>query len=87
MEKFVVPLTDADATDADRFGPKAANLAALGVAGLPIANGFALDADAYRLQLKALGLEETAHKVFSTCLLYTSPSPRDLSTSRMPASA
>ena len=66
MEKFVVPLTDADATDADRFGPKAANLAALGVAGLPIANGFALDADAYRLQLKALGLEETAHKVFST---------------------
>ena len=28
MEKFVVPLTDADATDADRFGPKAANLAA-----------------------------------------------------------
>tara|TARA_B100000686_G_C16804314_1_gene988733 strand:+ start:1248 stop:2522 length:1275 start_codon:yes stop_codon:yes gene_type:complete len=66
VEKFVVPLTDADATDADRFGPKAANLAALGVAGLPIANGFALDADAYRLQLKALGLEETAHKVFST---------------------
>ena len=25
--------------------------------------------------------------VFSTCLLYTSPSPRDLSTSRMPSSA
>ena len=24
---------------------------------------------------------------FSTCLLYTSPSPRDLSTSRMPSSA
>ena len=25
--------------------------------------------------------------VFYTCLLYTSPSPRDLSTSRMPSSA
>ena len=25
--------------------------------------------------------------VLSTCLLYTSPSPRDLSTSRMPSSA
>ena len=27
------------------------------------------------------------NKVFYTCLLYTSPSPRDLSTSRMPSSA
>jgi pyruvate, water dikinase len=64
--KFVVPLRDADATEADRFGPKAANLAALGLAGLPIADGFALDAAAYRLQLQALGLEDTAYKVFST---------------------
>ena len=29
----------------------------------------------------------SAHEVFLTCLLYTSPSPRDLSTSRMPSSA
>jgi|TARA_B110000263_G_scaffold174480_1_gene152379 pyruvate,water dikinase len=64
--KFVVPLRDADATEANRFGPKAANLAALGLAGLPIADGFALDSAAYRLQLQALGLKETAHKVFST---------------------
>ena len=28
-----------------------------------------------------------AGTLFSTCLLYTSPSPRDLSTSRMPSSA
>ena len=27
------------------------------------------------------------HPVTTTCLLYTSPSPRDLSTSRMPSSA
>ena len=30
--------------------------------------------------------DEEAEKI-STCLLYTSPSPRDLSTSRMPSSA
>ena len=28
-----------------------------------------------------------AHQNYSICLLYTSPSPRDLSTSRMPSSA
>mgnify|MGYP000197389639 CR=1 FL=1 len=27
------------------------------------------------------------YKIYYTCLLYTSPSPRDLSTSRMPSSA
>ena len=30
---------------------------------------------------------DEAHQALSTCLLYTSPSPRDLSTSRMPSSA
>ena len=30
---------------------------------------------------------ETVFKAFGSCLLYTSPSPRDLSTSRMPSSA
>ena len=40
-------------------------------------------------ELFAKGMLRTfqiAHE-FSTCLLYTSPSPRDLSTSRMPSSA
>ena len=32
-------------------------------------------------------LEEKLLKIFKDCLLYTSPSPRDLSTSRMPSSA
>ena len=32
-------------------------------------------------------LENTERVVMSCCLLYTSPSPRDLSTSRMPSSA
>ena len=30
---------------------------------------------------------EITHDILYTCLLYTSPSPRDLSTSRMPSSA
>ncbi len=34
MREFVVPLSAPEATDADRFGPKAANQAALGQAGL-----------------------------------------------------
>ena len=66
MRQVVFPLSAIEATDADRFGPKAANLAALGQAGLPVPGGFCLDAEAYRIQLKALGLEETARKVFST---------------------
>ena len=32
-------------------------------------------------------VEEYARETFGGCLLYTSPSPRDLSTSRMPSSA
>ncbi|MFL2546194.1 MAG: PEP/pyruvate-binding domain-containing protein [Candidatus Rariloculaceae bacterium] len=66
MRQLVFPLSAPEATDADRFGPKAANLAALGQAGLPVPGGFCLDAEAYRVQLRTLGLEETARKVFST---------------------
>ena len=33
------------------------------------------------------GIEEINGKWYTNCLLYTSPSPRDLSTSRMPSSA
>lgn len=60
MNKLIVPLSDPEATDASRFGPKAANLAALCQAGLPVPGGFCLSADAYRLQLAHLGLEEAA---------------------------
>ena len=44
MRQLIVPLSSPEATDAARFGPKAANLAALGQAGLPIPDGFCLDA-------------------------------------------
>ena len=41
---------------------------------------------ASRLEGAVASSEETARRLKS-CLLYTSPSPRDLSTSRMPSSA
>jgi pyruvate,water dikinase len=58
MVEYVIPLSAAAASDADRVGPKAANLAALGRAGLPTPGGFCLAADAYRLQLAELDLED-----------------------------
>ncbi|HLI86444.1 MAG TPA: PEP/pyruvate-binding domain-containing protein [Bryobacteraceae bacterium] len=54
----------ASAADASRFGPKAANLALLKQAGLPVPDGFCLSAEAYRLQVGALGLEAEARGVF-----------------------
>src|SRR5207244_9249727 len=60
---LIAPISSPEATDADRFGPKAANLARLGRAGLPIPEGFSVDAEAYRIQVAALGLEESARRV------------------------
>ena len=61
---LVAPLAAPEATAASRFGPKAANLAALGRAGLPVPGGFCLDAEAYRAQLAGLGLEGSARRAF-----------------------
>jgi phosphoenolpyruvate synthase/pyruvate phosphate dikinase len=65
MRRFVFPITAKESTDAGRFGPKAANLARLGHAGLPIPSGFCVDAQAYRTQIRELGLEADARGVFS----------------------
>jgi len=54
--RFILPLSDATATDPDRVGPKAANLAVLAHAGLPTPGGFCVTADAYRRQIQHLGL-------------------------------
>jgi phosphoenolpyruvate synthase/pyruvate phosphate dikinase len=62
---MIVPLTSPEATDAGRFGPKAANLARLAQAGLPTPGGFCVDAEAYRTQIRALDLEADARGVFS----------------------
>ncbi|MBI4195649.1 MAG: hypothetical protein HY526_11275 [Betaproteobacteria bacterium] len=66
MKQLIVPTTAVEAADPGRFGPKAANLAALGRAGLPIPHGFCLDAEAYRMQVAALGLAEAARGVFGS---------------------
>jgi pyruvate,water dikinase len=58
MNAFILPLTDSGATDPDRVGPKAANLAKLARDGLPTPGGFAITADAYRRQLQHLDLGE-----------------------------
>jgi pyruvate,water dikinase len=63
---LLVPLSGDEATDANRFGPKASNLAILGRAGLPIPDGFCLDAAAYQHQVAALGLEAAARAVFGS---------------------
>jgi pyruvate, water dikinase len=59
---FVVLLSAPEATEAERVGPKAANLAALDRAGLPTPGGFCLTADAYRLQVAELGLNEVLRR-------------------------
>jgi pyruvate, water dikinase len=58
MTTFILRLDDPFAGDPERVGPKAANLAALTHAGLPTPGGFALTADAYRHQLRHLGIED-----------------------------
>ena len=60
MTDSVIPLSAPAAADASRVGPKAANLAALGHAGLPIPDGFCVEAQIYRAQIAALGLEQTS---------------------------
>lgn len=57
-DSHIVLLSSPEAVNSDRFGPKAANQAALGQAGLPIPDGFCIGEDAYRAQLVAAGLEE-----------------------------
>jgi pyruvate,water dikinase len=56
MSDFVVPLQAPAATDPERVGPKAANLAVLSRANLPTPGGFCLTAAAYRHQITAIGL-------------------------------
>lgn len=60
---YVIPLADSDRATIDRVGPKAATLARLKQAGVPVPEGFCLAADAYRLHLRAAGAEESARAV------------------------
>lgn len=58
--ELVVPLTDAEGTD---VGPKAATLARLRRAGLPVPDGLCLTASAYHAQMATAGVVGTAKRV------------------------
>jgi pyruvate, water dikinase len=58
MTVFILPLSVTTATDSNRVGPKAANLARLMHAGLPTPGGFCITADAYNRQIDHLGLAD-----------------------------
>lgn len=64
--ELVLPLGSAAAEEARRAGPKAATLARLVRAGLPVPTGFVAAAEAYRRQLACLGLEAAAREVFGS---------------------
>ena len=63
MVLLVVPLSSLEAANAEVYGPKAANQAALGHAGLPIPDGFCLSSDAYRVQLETNNLKKVIEKL------------------------
>ncbi len=61
----IVSLTGGDPMKAERVGPKAATLATLHHAGLPVPEGFCLTADAYRAHIVAAGVEGATRRVAS----------------------
>jgi len=63
--QFIIPLSDGEAKNPRRFGPKAANQALLGQSGLCTPGGFCLSAEAYRAQLDHLGLTDIADNAIS----------------------
>jgi len=63
---ILVPLADGDHATADRVGPKAATLAKLRQAGLPVPEGFCLTAEAYQAALATAGVETMARRVALT---------------------
>ena len=63
MEQLIIRLDAPEARDAERVGPKAANLARLAAAGLPTPGGFCLTAHAYASQMVALGLGDIAQRM------------------------
>ena len=69
-----------------RSGPATS---AIGIGAMSFSNfyGPASDAQAFEVLSRAMDLQITHIDTANICLLYTSPSPRDLSTSRMPSSA
>jgi pyruvate, water dikinase len=65
MTDLIIPLGSSQACEPDLVGPKTATLAILARAGLPVPDGVCLTADAYRLQIVALGFEEATRALRS----------------------
>jgi pyruvate, water dikinase len=65
MTDLIIPLGSSQACEPDLVGPKAATLAILARAGLPVPDGVCLTAPAYRLQIAALGFEEATRTLRS----------------------
>jgi pyruvate,water dikinase len=63
MHPVAVTLEDVGAATAERVGSKAATLARLAHAGLPVPPGVCLTADAYRRHVALAGLEDSARHV------------------------
>jgi pyruvate, water dikinase len=59
-ERLSIPLDDPAAAEVERVGGKAATLARLRQAGLPVPDGLCLTADAYRAQLDGAGVATPA---------------------------
>jgi pyruvate, water dikinase len=66
MTAFILPLASPAARQAERVGPKAANLARLAQAGLPTPGGFCITADAYYRQIEHLGIADRVRAYSST---------------------
>ena len=82
IKKYVYEFEEADWRNKKLFGGKGSSLIQMTQLGLPVPPGFIITTEACR-EFYAPAKEELDR----LCLLYTSPSPRDLSTSRMPSSA
>ncbi len=65
MTEYLLELGSEPSCDAARVGPKAANQAVLKRLGFPVPEGFCLTANAYRAQVRALGLEAAARGAFA----------------------
>ena len=82
-EMSVLELNDLVKAIEEEFGvTAAAPVAAAGAAG-----GGDAGAEKTEFDVELTSAGSSKIKVVKACLLYTSPSPRDLSTSRMPSSA
>ena len=76
---IVLPL-DTNNAALEVVGGKGRSLAAMASAGMSVPDGFYVITSAYRQYVADSNLQ-------AACLLYTSPSPRDRTRSRMPSSA